>query len=246
MPTLLLAVLLLAQAHDHGVLDKNMPKPAAQDIEVGGSKAYAAKPKGTPKGAILVLHEWWGLNDWVRHQADELAKEGYLALAVDLYKGKVATDPAEAMALMKGFDEASADKVEEAGLEWLKKSAPGTKVATLGWCFGGGQSLRASLNDPKDVDATVMYYGPPETDPAKLKKLRGPVLGIWGNKDKGIPPEKVAAFDKALTEAGVKHEFHPYDADHAFANPSGGRYNGEAAKDAWEKTRKFLASVLKG
>ena len=238
--------LLLAQAHDHGVLDKQMPKPAAQDIEVGGAKAYAAKPKGKAKGAVLVLHEWWGLNDWIRHQADELAKEGYLALAVDLYKGKVATEPAEAMALMKAFDEASADKVEEAGIEWLKKNAPGVKVATLGWCFGGGQSLRSSLNDAKDVDATVMYYGPPELDPAKLKVLRGPVFGIWGNKDKGIPPGKVDAFDKALTEAGVKHEFHRYDADHAFANPSGGNYNGEAAKDAWEKTRKFLASLFRG
>ena len=111
--------------------------------------------------------------------------------------------------------------------------------------MGGGESLKASLNGAKDVDATIVYYGMPVMDPARLKTLRGPLLGIWANKDGWITPEKVAQFDKALTEAGVKHEFHAYDADHAFANPSGGRYNGEAAKDAWGKTLAFLAANVK-
>jgi len=264
----ILAALLIAQAHVHGgadagtasdkdskvpahqahPLDANAPKPRGSmtklDVQGQPSQAYVARPKGTPHGALLVIHEYWGLNDWVKHEADQLAGEGYLALAIDLYKGTVATDPKQAQELMAAKDEKWGDQVEEAGLEWLRKNAAGAKVATLGWCMGGGESLKASLNDPKDVNATVVYYGMPVLDPAKLKTLRGPVLGIWANKDGWITPDKVAQFDKALTEAGVKHEFHAYDANHAFANPSGGRYNGDAAKDAWEKTLKFLAANL--
>jgi len=264
----ILAALLIAQAHAHGgdagqaasdkdsavpahqahPLDANPPRPQGSMTKLKvanqSSGAYVARPKGKPQGAVLVLHEYWGLNDWVKHQSDLLAQQGYLALAIDLYKGKVAKDPKEATALMQAKDEKWGDQVEEAGLEWLKKNGQGAKVATLGWCMGGGESLKASLNDPKDVDATVIHYGPPITDVEKLKTLRGPVLGIWANKDGWITPDKVAAFDKALTEAGVKHEFHAYDADHAFANPSGGRYNGEAAKDAWDKTLKFLAANI--
>jgi len=264
-----LAALLIAQAHVHGgdagaasdkdsavpahqahPLDANAPKPQGKmtKLSVGkeSSQAYVAHPKGKPQGAILVIHEYWGLNDWVKHQSDLLAQQGYLALAIDLYKGKIAKDPNEATALMQAKDEKWGDRVEEAGLEWLKKNAQGAKVATIGWCMGGGESLKASLNDPKDVNATVIHYGMPVTDVEKLKTLRGPVLGIWANQDGWITPDKVAAFDKALTDAGVKHEFHAYDAAHAFANPSGGKYNPEAAKDAWDKTLKFLADNVKG
>jgi carboxymethylenebutenolidase len=235
-------------AHQMHPLDAGAPKPRGQNLQlkVGSqsAKAYVAKPKGEPKGALLVFHEWWGLNDWVKHQADELAGLGYLALAVDLYKGKVATDPQTAQKLMGAKDEKWGDQVEEAGLTFLHRNAAGKKVATLGWCMGGGESLRSSLNDPKDVDATVMYYGMPVTEVAKLKTLKGPVLGIWANQDGWITPDKVKQFDQALTEAGVPHEFHAYDADHAFANPSGGKYNPPAAKDAWEKTKDFLAKNL--
>jgi len=260
---ILVAAALIAQAHVHGdagtadgkdgsvpmsqlphPLDGKAPTPKGSmtKLRVGNetSDAYVARPQGKPQGALLVIHEWWGLNDWVKHQSDQLAGQGYLALAIDLYKGQVATDPKQAAALMQAKDEKWGDQVEEAGLEWLKQNVQGAKVATIGWCMGGGESLKASLNDPKDVNATVIYYGMPISDVVKLKTLRGPVLGIWANKDRSITPDKVAAFDKALTEAGIKHEFHAYDADHAFANPSGGRFNGEAAKDAWNKTLKFL------
>ena len=257
----LLAALLIGQAHVHDAgtdsaamaaqphpFDPDAPKPKGSmtELKVGDqtSKAYVAHPKGKPKGALLVIHEWWGLNDWVKSMADRLASEGYLALAVDLYKGKVAADAKEAAALMTKKDEQWGDAVEEAGLEWLKSNASGAKVATLGWCMGGGESLKTSLNDPKDVAATVMYYGVPVTDVDKLKTLRGPLLGIWANKDGWITPDKVKAFDEALTKAGVKHEFHAYDADHAFANPSGGKFNGPAAQDAWKKTQAFLATNL--
>src|SRR5215469_17975436 len=113
----LLAAALLAQAHVHdppAVSKEPPPKLTGSTIEVAGTMDYVARPKGTPKGGVLLLHEWWGLTDWVKHMADELAAQGYLALAVDLYKGKVTSDPKEAMALMKAMDEEHGDKVEEA------------------------------------------------------------------------------------------------------------------------------------
>jgi carboxymethylenebutenolidase len=236
-------------SHQDHPMDKDAPKAQGHmiDLRVSGqdSQAYEADPKGKPKGAILVIHEWWGLNDWVKHDADELAKLGYLALAIDLYKGKVATDPKEAGALMQGKDEKWGSSVEETGVNWLRSTAPNAKVAVIGWCMGGGESLKTALANAADVNATVMYYGMPVSDPAQLKKLQGPLLGIFAKKDGWITPAKVDEFDKALKTAGVKHEIHEYDADHAFANPSGGKYNGQAAKDAWKKTTAFLASSLK-
>ena len=115
----------------------------------------------------------------------------------------MATDPKEAGALMGQKDEKWGDAVEEAGLEWLKSNGGGAKVATLGWCMGGGESLKASLNDPKDVNGTIIYYGMPVTDPSKLKALRGPVLGIWANQDGWITPDKVKAFDDKGNEVQV-------------------------------------------
>jgi len=237
-----------AAAKEKHNLDEKAPKPKGKmiDLEIKGgkSKAYLAKPEGAAKAGILVLHEWWGLNDWIKHQADVLAEAGYLALAVDLYDGKVAADPKTAQELMGKLDEKRGDQIEEAATAWLKKET-GKKVATIGWCMGGRQSLNASLNDPKAVSATVIYYGMPIAEVAKLKTLKGPVLGIWAKKDGWITMDKVEAFDKALTEAGIAHEFHAYDAEHAFANPSNGpKYSGKDAKDAWEKTMAFLKKNL--
>src|SRR5277367_4765474 len=187
------------QAHP---VDPAPPVPTGQMVSLplaggGTAMAYVAKPKAAAAGGILVLHEWWGLNDFIKGQADALAAQGYLALAVDLYDGKVATTPDEAGKLMQGLDAAHAAAVEKAGVAWLKANVKGKKIATLGWCAGGGQSLLASLGSPKEVSATVIYYGLPVTDVAQLKTLRGPVLGIWAKKDGWITPEKVAAFDKA-------------------------------------------------
>ena len=245
----LLAALLLSQAghvHDPPARTKEAPpKLTGQMIDLQDSKAYVAKPKGTPKGALLVLHEWWGLTDWVKHMADQLAGQGYLALAVDLYKGKVTEDPKEAQSLMQSKDEKYGDAVESAGIAWLKQNAGGAKVGTIGWCMGGGESLKASLNNASDVSATVIYYGMPVDDVARLKTLQGPVLGIFAKKDGHITPEVVARFDENLKAAGVKHEFHSYDAGHGFANPSSGAYTSDAAKDAWEKTKAFLSTKMR-
>jgi carboxymethylenebutenolidase len=237
-------------AHQHHPVDPRPPTPKGKPVELtlpGGqtSTAYLARPRGALRGGLLVLHEWWGLNDWVKSEADRYASQGYLVLAVDLYGGSVATTAEQAQKLMSGLDEKRATEVEVAGLDWLARAAGGKKLATLGWCMGGGQSLNATLASPGKVSATVIYYGLPVTEVSLLKKLQGPVLGIWAKRDGWITPEKVAAFDLALKDAGIKHEFRSYDADHAFANPTGGRYNPPAAQDANEATRRFLASVLK-
>ncbi|HZW87850.1 MAG TPA: dienelactone hydrolase family protein, partial [Myxococcaceae bacterium] len=209
------------------------------------STAYVARPKGTPRGGLLLVHEWWGLNDWVKSEADRHATQGYLVLAVDLFGGTVTSDADEAQKLMSALDEKAATEVEVAGVDWLGRAAPGKKIATLGWSMGGGQALNASLASGGKVSATVIYYGLPVTDANLLRKLQGPVLGIWAKRDGWVTPEKVAAFDLALKDAGIKHEFRSYDADHAFANPTGARYNAAAAQDASEATRRFLKSLLK-
>ena len=230
--------------------DAKAPSPKGKSVSLtlpSGStaSAYVARPKGTPHGGLLVLHEWWGLDDWVKTEADRYAAQGYLVLAVDLFGGTVTTDADQAQKLMSALDEKAATELEVAGVDWLAQSLPGKKIATLGWSMGGGQSLNASLASGRKVAGTVIFYGLPVTDVNLLRKLQGPVLGIWAKRDGWITPEKVAAFDLALKDAGIKHEFRSYDADHAFANPGGGRYSAPAAQDASEATRRFLKSVLK-
>lgn len=206
-----------------------------------GFGVYATGPEDATRG-ILLIHEWWGLNDHIRAWADRFARLGYRAYAIDLYGGGVATDPDTARSLMKAVNQPEANAKMTAALESL--AVPGRKLATIGWCFGGGQSLQASLAAPERVDATVIYYGPLVADPEALKKLRGPVLGIFATQDQSINPDKVAAFEQAMQAAGKRLEVHSYDANHAFANPSGQRYNGEAAVAAWQVTREFLDREL--
>jgi carboxymethylenebutenolidase len=180
------------------------------------------------------------------HWADRFAAEGYAALAIDLYDGTVAKTSDEAMAAMKKVDDARAKEVMLAGLAFLKDDprVQAKKRASIGWCFGGGKSLQLALAAP-DLDAAVMYYGHPETDPKVLEKLRAPLLGIFGTQDKSIPPETVKTFEEALTTARRPHTIHSYDAPHAFANPSNPRYDETNANLAWAEVRKFLAVHLK-
>lgn len=205
-------------------------------------RVYAVGPKDAKRG-IMLVHEWWGLNDHIKAWADRFAEQGYRAMAVDLFNNKVATKPDEARKLMMGVNQEEANAKHVATLKALQ--APGRKVATIGWCFGGGQSLRASLAAPDLVDATVMYYGPVVTDAGQLSFLESPVLGTFAKQDTAIPPEKVKEFEQAMKEADKKVEIHMFDADHAFANPSGKNYNSEAAKKAWAITREWLDKQLK-
>ena len=209
-----------------------------------GTQAYRSAPPGaddrTP--AVLIVHEWWGLNDHIRHFADRLAAEGYLVLAVDLYGGEVATDTDAAMARMKAVDAGAAMGTLQAGVQALRGPAD-RKLGVVGWCFGGGWSLRTALATP-DLDAAVMYYGKVETDAAALASLQAPLLGVFANHDQGIPVETVDAFEAALGEAGKEATILRYDAQHAFANPSNAHYDEQKAGEAWERVRAFLGETL--
>ena len=224
-----------------------LPPLHGDDIELAGGKAYLSLPIGTgPFPALVVIQEWWGLNDNIRHWTDRLAADGYAALAVDLYEGHVAETPDDALETMKKVDPARAQAVLDAARDYLRTDPriKATKLGTIGWCFGGGWSLNCALAWP-DLDACVMYYGRLVTDPAELKKVHAHLCGVFGNQDQSIPPASVDEFDKALTDAGVVHEIHRYDAGHAFANPSGGNYVEKYAGDAFTQVRKFLAKELK-
>lgn len=222
--------------------------PRGTTIDLAGTRAYLSLPSSgsPPFPALVVVHEWWGLNDHIRHWTERLAAEGYAALAVDLYGGCVADNADSAMALMKRVDAARAREILLAGHRFLATD-PRVRAArrgVIGWCFGGGQALSLALAAP-DLDVAVIYYGFPVNDPDSLRAIRAHVLGIFANMDRAIPPSAVDAFEKALDEAGVAHQIQRYDADHAFANPSGPRYDGPAATRAWNEVRNFLEDHLK-
>jgi len=212
-------------------------------------KALLYTPAG--KGlfpAIVVIHEWWGLNDWVKEQASKLADEGYAALAIDLYRGKVADNRDTAHELSRGLPEDRALGDLHAAVEYLK-SQPNVKkdrIASIGWCMGGGYSLDVALQEPT-LTATVINYGHLATDPAALGKINAAILGNFGGQDQGIPPADVKKFEESLKQAGKKVDIKIYpNAGHAFENPNNtGGYRADDAADAWKRTVAFLASTLK-
>jgi carboxymethylenebutenolidase len=215
---------------------------------VNGYLAYpAAAEGGLP--AVLVFHEWWGLNDNIKSMANQLAGEGYVALAADLYGGQVATQPEAARSLMEQAlkdRDAMGQNLRQAHA-FLKEQIKATRVGTIGWCFGGSMSLQEALAVPDGIDATVIYYGFVNGDAKELEPLKAPVLGLFGGADEGIPVETVKAFETTLKALGKSAEIHIYEgASHAFANPSGGNYKADAAADAWQKALAFLAEHLKG
>ena len=248
-----LAALPLAAPLAAILADPRLARAAAEGLETvslttaGGRKVSGvlAKPAETPAAAVLLVHEWWGLNDQIKAVTAEFAKEGFLALAVDLYDGGVAQSPDEADALMKQVQEEAATDTLASWLDWLGgHELSNGRLGTVGWCFGGGWSLAAALARP--VDATVVYYGRVNRSADELGKLKGPVLGHFATRDKFINPEMVGGFEAAMQEAGKSYEVNWYVADHAFANPSGGRYDEEDAALAWARTLTFLNAELKG
>ncbi len=202
-----------------------------------------AVPAPAKAPAVLLIHEWWGLNDQIKAMAAELAKEGFLALACDLYDGKATADPDEANRLVKAIDAAQATETLASWIDWLAAQPRATgKTASLGWCFGGGWSLRAALARP--LAATVIYYGRVDVPAGQLARLHGPVLGHFATRDQWINKPMVDSFTDAMRAAGKPLTVYWYDADHAFANPSGGRYDEEDAKLAWGRTLSFLRDNL--
>lgn len=211
---------------------------------------YLARPAEASENlpGILVIHEWWGLNDNIKMMTERLAGEGYTALAVDLYEGEVAADPEQARALSTAANQ-NPERMQEnmrQAFQYLETQQQAPKIASLGWCFGGAVSLRTALALPDQLDAAVIYYGRLVTEPAELSELEMPILGIFGGLDDSPSVESVREFEAALNSLDKSAEIHVYEnADHAFANPSGTRYNAEAAEDAWEKTTAFLDRYLR-
>jgi carboxymethylenebutenolidase len=195
--------------------------------------------------AIIMIHEWWGLNENIKEMAKKLASHGYVVLAVDLYDGQVATTSEEARILVTSFDKNIGIENMNSAVSYIDENYSPEKIGSLGWCFGGGQSLNLALNNTS-IDATVIYYGSLVTDTKELSVITWPVLGIFGELDKGITVDTVNTFENSLNQLGIQNEIIIYpSADHAFANPSGDRYAPEASQDAWQKTLQFLQSNLK-
>jgi carboxymethylenebutenolidase len=197
--------------------------------------------------SIVVVHEWWGLNDNIKSMARRLAGEGYVALAVDLFGGNVATSPDSAAKLYRyAMEHVPAGEANlAAAINYLKKTGAST-IGSIGWCFGGHWSLRAAIVGGDDIKADVVYYGPPITGPAALGRIRAPVLGFYGGMDKSIPVDSVRAMERELRRLGKSVEILIYDdASHAFANPSGQSYNAKDAEDAWTRTIAFYKQHLK-
>ena len=252
-----------ALAHEHAGDDAS-PSPAvgqpagphAIDVEtvaygVAGGRpiqGYLARPRGAPRApGVLLVHEWWGLNDNLRDMARQIASQGYVALAVDLYGGRTAERPNQARRLVE--EVLAAPEAAEANLRqaagYLRERGT-DRIGVVGWCFGGDWALRAGMLLGEDVDAVVMYYGEPATSAERLERLQAPLLGHFGAEDATIPVPRVREMEATLRRLGKPVSVHVYPgARHAFANPSGKRYVPAAAEEAWRRTLDFLDRHLR-
>ena len=246
MKTILLLTLCLLFATSAVAAESKTVSYKSGDETVQGI-LYTPSGKA-PFPAIIVIHEYWGLNDWVKEQASKLADQGYMALAVDVYRGKVATTPDLAHELMRGVPEDRAARDLHAAFEFLQyqPNVKKDRIASIGWCMGGGYALNVTLQEPT-LAAAVIHYGHVATDPEQLKKINAAILGIFGGKDRGIPVEDAKKFEQTLKQLGKKVEIVIYpDAGHAFENPNNKEgYRPQDAADAWKRTVDFLAASLK-
>lgn len=208
---------------------------------------YLARPAdGAAKAAIVVIQEWWGLNDHIKDVARRFANEGYVALAPDLYHGVVVTEPDEARKLVMALDMAEAVKEIQQGIAYLldQEFVAGDKVGIVGFCMGGGLTLQTALASDA-LGAAVAFYGSP-LKPEQVADVKAPILGLYGAEDQGIPVDAVNAMGEALTDAGIENGITIYEgAQHAFFNDTrASSYNADAAADAWEKTLAWFGSHL--
>jgi carboxymethylenebutenolidase len=216
--------------------------------EVSG---YLAEPAGGGNApALVVIQEWWGLNDQIKGVADKLATAGYRALVPDLYRGKVALEANEAKHLMEGlnFGDAAGQDIRGA-VQYLKQGS--NKVGVTGFCMGGALTLLSAVNVP-EMDAGVIWYGYPPLEYVDASKIKAPLLGHWATHDQAFPIAGVDQLENSLRAADVKFEFHRYNAKHAFANETADskgldmlKYDPKAAEVAWQRTLEFLAKHLK-
>jgi carboxymethylenebutenolidase len=211
---------------------------------------YLAMPQDAaePLPAVIVIHEWWGLDANVKAVTRRLAAEGYVALAVDLYGGATADTPDAAQALMRDLyadPDAARNNLRQA-YDYLEKYALAPRIASIGWDLGGGWSLQTALMYPNQLDAMIMYYGQVLTERDRLASLNVPVLGFFAADDESIPVREVQDFRAVLMDLGKVSEILIVPrVNHAFANPSGATYNEQAANEAWKTTLEFLERHLK-
>jgi carboxymethylenebutenolidase len=201
-----------------------------------------------PHPALIVIHEWWGLNDWIKQEAAGYAQQGYVALAIDLYRGKVATTPDLAHELSRGLPQDQGVRDLTAALGYLenRKDVNHHRIGAVGWCMGGGYALQLAIAAPQ-LKAVAINYGSLATDKAALAKVNAAVLGNFGGQDRGIPPEAVHAFESAMQSLGkpVDAKIYP-QAGHAFENPNNAAgYRPEDAADALARIDRFFAQTLK-
>lgn len=221
-----------------------VPVPGGPDANL-----FIVPPRGSTDSAVIVIHEWWGLNNYIKREAERLQADfGYGVIAVDMYDGKVATEREQAGELVRGVNHDRAHAILKAAIDAARNSdllgKKMLKIGTLGWCFGGGWSFQAALKNGAAVDACVIYYGMPETDATKLTTLTAPVLGIFGKQDANLGPELVGRFAQAMSTALKPLDIRMYDAPHAFANPSNPRYDKASAEKAWQEVRMFFGRYL--
>jgi carboxymethylenebutenolidase len=226
-------------------------------IYYGDTTGYLVYPESSNNAqqqerlpAVIMIHEWWGLNEDIKNQADILAREGYVVLAVDLYQGEVATTSDRSRELSSSVRNNPASAIDnlQSAVNYVKslEIVDGNRIASLGWCFGGDWSLQLAVNSSEDpLAATIVYYGSPITDTASLSSISWPVLGIFGDQDQAIPVESVKQFAVALNASGITNDIYLYEGvGHAFANPSGDNYAPKETADAWQKTIGFLKMYL--
>ena len=253
---LMLGGILLGSRSAPGRAAASSSKPAAPEtsfVHIGSGEQAAGAFVAWPAGAqaapgIVVVHEWWGLNDQIRAVARRLSSQGYLAIVPDLYHGRVASDPMKAHELMRGLQEPEALGTLEAAVAWVRAQprAAKSRVGVIGFCMGGGLAQDLALQDP-GVAAAVMFYGGPETDPDKLAKLKGALQAHFGVEDEGIPMKRVEEFRAAFQKAGRSAEIFTYPgAGHAFMHEGLPSYRPDAARQAWARTLAFFQKHLRG
>ena len=208
------------------------------------ANAYLLASKTKSTKWIFVFQEWWGLNDHIKREAEQLYKDmgDVNVLAIDMYDGKVTDKREEAGKLMGEFKQDRGNAIVTGALAYAGKDA---KVGTVGWCFGGGQSMQAALTAGKQAVACVMYYGMPEENVDRLKSLNCDVLNIWPTQDQWINVNVMDKFDTNMKAAGKNLTIKSYNADHAFANPSNPKHNKEYTADAYKNTLEFFKARLK-
>lgn len=207
------------------------------------TKLYVVKPAQWTNKFLFVIHEWWGLNDQIKREADRLAESlgNVQVVALDLYDGKVTSNPDEAGKIMGSVKPERSEAIVKAALAYAGKDG---RVATVGWCFGGGWSLRTSILAGDRGAGCVMYYGMPVEKAEELAPLKVDVLGIFAKQDKWINQEAIGKFEALAKATGKNVENHWFDADHAFANPTSPRYNEAAAQEANKLALEFIRKKL--